>query len=83
MSLVGPRPELVTIVAHYTPRQLGVLRTRPGITGWAQVNGRDDLSIAEKLELDLDYVMNRTTLWDLMILARTLRVVLNGRGVKR
>ena len=83
MSLVGPRPELVTIVARYTPRQLGVLRARPGITGWAQVNGRDDLSIAEKLELELEYVMNRTTLWDLIILARTLRVVLNGRGVKR
>jgi lipopolysaccharide/colanic/teichoic acid biosynthesis glycosyltransferase len=82
MSLVGPRPELVNIVAHYTSRQQGVLRARPGITGWAQVNGRDDLSIAEKLELDLEYVLNRTTLQDLLILARTVRVVLNGRGVK-
>jgi lipopolysaccharide/colanic/teichoic acid biosynthesis glycosyltransferase len=83
MSIVGPRPEVVTIVARYTPRQRGVLRALPGITGWSQVNGRDDLSIAEKLELDLDYAMHRTTLWDLIILARTIRVVLNGRGVKR
>ncbi len=83
MSLVGPRPELVTIVARYTPRQQGVLRALPGITGWSQVNGRDDLSIAEKIELDLDYAMNRTTLSDLIILTRTVRVVLGGRGVKR
>ena len=83
MSLVGPRPELITIVARYTPRQQGVLRALPGMTGWSQVNGRDDLSIAEKLELDLDYAMNRTTLWDLIILTRTVRVVLGGRGVKR
>ena len=83
MSLVGPRPELVTITARYTPRQQGVLRALPGITGWSQINGRDDLSFAEKLELDLDYAMNRTTLWDLIILTRTVRVVLGGRGVKR
>ena len=83
MSLVGPRPELVTIAARYTPSQQGVLRAVPGITGWSQINGRDDLSITEKLKLDLDYAMNRTTLWDLIILARTVRVVLGGRGVKR
>lgn len=83
MSLVGPRPEVVTIVARYTPRQRGVLRALPGITGWSQINGRDDLSITEKLELDLDYAMNRTTLLDLIILTRTVRVVLGGRGVKR
>jgi lipopolysaccharide/colanic/teichoic acid biosynthesis glycosyltransferase len=83
MSLVGPRPELVAIVAHYTPSQRGVLRVLPGVTGWSQVNGRDDLSIAEKLEMDLDYAMNRTTLWDLIILTRTVRVVLGGRGIKR
>jgi lipopolysaccharide/colanic/teichoic acid biosynthesis glycosyltransferase len=83
MSLVGPRPELVAIVADYTPRQREVLRARPGITGWAQVNGRDDLSIANKLELELEYVASRTTMWDLVILARTVRVVLGGRGTKR
>jgi lipopolysaccharide/colanic/teichoic acid biosynthesis glycosyltransferase len=82
MSLIGPRPELVTIVANYTPRQRGVLQARPGITGWAQINGRDDLYITEKLELDLEYVTNRTTLWDLLILARTVWVVLSGQGAK-
>jgi lipopolysaccharide/colanic/teichoic acid biosynthesis glycosyltransferase len=83
MSLVGPRPELVAIVGGYDPRERGVLRVRPGMTGWAQVNGRDDLSIAEKLELDLEYVANRTTRRDLVILVRTVRVVLSGRGAKR
>ncbi len=83
MSLVGPRPELVTIVSTYTKRQRDVLQVRPGMTGWAQVNGRDDLSIPEKIELELEYVANRTTLWDLLILIRTVGVVLGGRGTKR
>ena len=82
MSLVGPRPNLVADVARYTPRQQGVLRARPGITGWGQVNGRGSLDLAYKLELDLEYVMNRTTLRDLTILVRTVRAVLNGRGAK-
>jgi lipopolysaccharide/colanic/teichoic acid biosynthesis glycosyltransferase len=82
MSLVGPRPELVPIVDTYTPRQRGVLSVRPGLTGWAQVNGRDDLSITEKLELDLEYVAQRSTKRDLTILARTVGVVLTGRGAK-
>ncbi|MHB1432116.1 MAG: sugar transferase [Streptosporangiaceae bacterium] len=83
MSLVGPRPELVPIVATYPPRQRQVLQARPGLTGWAQVNGRDDLSIPDKLELDLDYVAHRTLLWDLAIMARTVRVIASGRGIKR
>jgi lipopolysaccharide/colanic/teichoic acid biosynthesis glycosyltransferase len=82
MSLVGPRPELVSIVDTYTPRQRGVLAVKPGLTGWAQVNGRDDLSIPEKLELELDYVANRTTKRDVVILARTFGVVLSGQGTK-
>jgi lipopolysaccharide/colanic/teichoic acid biosynthesis glycosyltransferase len=80
MSLVGPRPELVAIVAGYTPRQRGVLRVRLGMTGWAQVNGRDTLSITDKLELELQYVAYRTTLLDLIIPARTAGVVPSGRG---
>jgi lipopolysaccharide/colanic/teichoic acid biosynthesis glycosyltransferase len=83
MSLVGPRPEIVTIVGRYTTRQRGVLLARPGITGRTQVNGRDDLSIADKLEIDLDYVTNRTTILDLIILIRTVRAVLSGRGARR
>ncbi|MDA8322987.1 MAG: sugar transferase [Actinomycetota bacterium] len=83
MSLVGPRPELVPIVAGYSPRQRHVLQARPGLTGWAQVNGRDDLSIPDKLELDLYYLAHRTLRWDLAIMARTVRVIATGQGTKR
>jgi lipopolysaccharide/colanic/teichoic acid biosynthesis glycosyltransferase len=83
MSLVGPRPELVTIVAGYTPRQRQVLQVRPGLTGWAQVNGRDDLAIPAKLNLELQYLARRGPLVDLAILVRTPGVVLSGRGTKR
>ena len=83
MSLVGPRPELVAIAADYTLRQRQVLSVRPGLTGWAQVNGRDDLSIADKLEFELDYVMSRTMFWDFRIMVRTIGVVMSGRGTKR
>jgi lipopolysaccharide/colanic/teichoic acid biosynthesis glycosyltransferase len=83
MSIVGPRPELVSIVRTYTPRQLEVLRVRPGMTGWAQVNGRDDLPIAEKLELEYEYVTTRTVLKDWSIMVRTAVVVLSGSGIKR
>lgn len=83
MSLVGPRPEVVTIVKGYTSRQRGVLQARPGLTGWAAVNGRDDLSIEEKLERELEYVMNRSIRKDLPIMLRTVKVVLSGRGIKR
>lgn len=83
MSLVGPRPELVSIVETYTPRQRQVLRVRPGLTGWAQVNGRDDMDIPDKLELELDYVSHPTVVRDLVIMARTVGVVLSGRGTKR
>jgi len=82
MSLVGPRPELVAIAAGYTPRERLVLGVRPGITGWAQVNGRDDLSIPEKLGLELDYCGRRGLRLDLTILARTVGVVAGGRGAK-
>jgi lipopolysaccharide/colanic/teichoic acid biosynthesis glycosyltransferase len=83
MSLVGPRPELVTIVAGYTPRQRQVLQVRPGLTGWAQINGRDELPIPAKIDLELDYVAARTALLDLKILLRTVWVVLSGQGATR
>jgi lipopolysaccharide/colanic/teichoic acid biosynthesis glycosyltransferase len=82
MSLVGPRPELVQIVNTYTPRQRQVLSVRPGLTGWAQIHGRDDLSISQKLDLELDYVANHSLSRDLSILRRTIGVVVNGRGTK-
>jgi lipopolysaccharide/colanic/teichoic acid biosynthesis glycosyltransferase len=83
MSLVGPRPELVSIVASYEPWQRPVLDVRPGLTGWAQVNGRDDLSISEKLHLELDYVTNYNLIKDFAILVRTAGVVISGCGTKR
>jgi O-antigen biosynthesis protein WbqP len=59
-----------------------VLSVRPGLTGWAQVNGRDDLSIAEEPVLELDYVASRTTRRDLVIFERTVGVVRSGQGPK-
>jgi lipopolysaccharide/colanic/teichoic acid biosynthesis glycosyltransferase len=78
MSLVGPRPTLAYQVERYTPRQRRRLDARPGITGWAQVNGRARLSWDERIELDIWYVENRSLWLDLKILARTPRALLAG-----
>jgi lipopolysaccharide/colanic/teichoic acid biosynthesis glycosyltransferase len=76
MSLIGPRPTLPEQVRHYTQRQHGRHAVRPGITGWAQVNGRNSLSWPERIELDLWYVEHRSFGLDLRILGRTaLRLV--------
>lgn len=80
--MVGPRPELVAIVADYTALHRLVLAVRPGITGWAQVNGRDDLAIVEKLDLELDYLRLRGLRLDFVIMARTAGVVVCGQGNK-
>jgi lipopolysaccharide/colanic/teichoic acid biosynthesis glycosyltransferase len=71
MSIVGPRPTLRYQVEKYTPRQLRRLEVRPGITGWAQVNGRATLPWAERIELDVWYVDHRDWKTDLLILMRT------------
>ncbi len=81
MSVVGPRPTLAGQVAVYTPRQRGRLAVKPGITGWAQVNGRASLPWPERIELDLWYVEHRSLALDLEILKRTLRSVLSGGGI--
>lgn len=81
MSLIGPRPTIPVQVAQYTPRQHGRLRVKPGITGWAQVNGRASLSWNERIELDLYYVEHRSLALDLKILRRTLALVLGGSGL--
>lgn len=81
MSIVGPRPTYAEQVARYTPRDAGRLRTRPGITGLAQVSGRNDLSWRQRIDLDLEYI-DRVGPWlDLLILARTPLVVLRGIGL--
>jgi len=81
MSIVGPRPTLAVQVEQYTDRQRGRLAVKPGITGWAQVNGRASLPWPERIELDLWYVEHRSLALDLRILARTVRMVFGGEGI--
>jgi lipopolysaccharide/colanic/teichoic acid biosynthesis glycosyltransferase len=81
MSLIGPRPTLPVQVEQYTERQRGRLSLRPGITGWAQVNGRASLPWSERIELDLYYIEHRSLRLDLQILWRTLTMVLGGSGL--
>ena len=72
MSLVGPRPLLMEYVPLYAPEQARRMEVRPGITGWAQVNGRNAISWEEKFKLDVWYVENRTLWLDLKILWMTI-----------
>jgi lipopolysaccharide/colanic/teichoic acid biosynthesis glycosyltransferase len=81
MSLIGPRPTLPVQVAQYSARQRRRLDVKPGITGWAQVNGRAALPWSERIELDLYYVEHRSLALDLQILARTPTLVLGGGGL--
>jgi lipopolysaccharide/colanic/teichoic acid biosynthesis glycosyltransferase len=81
MSLIGPRPTLPVQVEQYTERQRGRLAIKPGITGWAQVNGRASLPWAERIELDLYYIEHRSPALDLTILWRTAAVLLGGSGL--
>ena len=81
MSIVGPRPTLKGQVDQYTERQRGRLAVKPGITGWAQVNGRASLPWPERIELDLWYVEHRSLALDLQILSRTLGLVVRGSGI--
>jgi lipopolysaccharide/colanic/teichoic acid biosynthesis glycosyltransferase len=81
MSLIGPRPTLPHQVEAYDERQRGRLAIRPGITGWAQVNGRTSLPWPERIELDLHYIEHRSIELDLEILRRTIVVLLGGEGL--
>jgi lipopolysaccharide/colanic/teichoic acid biosynthesis glycosyltransferase len=81
MSLIGPRPTLPAQVEQYTERQRGRLAIKPGITGWAQVNGRAALPWSQRIELDLYYIDHRSLALDLRILARTPALVLAGSGL--
>jgi lipopolysaccharide/colanic/teichoic acid biosynthesis glycosyltransferase len=83
MSLIGPRPTVPEQVAVYTERQLGRLAVKPGITGWAQVNGRAALPWGERIELDLFYIEHRSPALDARILARTVKVLLHGEDLYR
>jgi lipopolysaccharide/colanic/teichoic acid biosynthesis glycosyltransferase len=81
MSIVGPRPTVQGQVDAYTERQRGRLAVKPGITGWAQVNGRASLPWPQRIDLDLWYVEHRSLALDLEIIARTVRMVLGGHGI--
>jgi lipopolysaccharide/colanic/teichoic acid biosynthesis glycosyltransferase len=81
MAIVGPRPTIEAQVEQYSDRQRRRLQVRPGLTGWAQVNGRASLSWEERIEFDLWYVDNRSLRLDLRILARTVRLLLTGQGL--
>ena len=81
MSIIGPRPTLQHQVDAYTERQRGRLAVKPGITGWAQVNGRASLPWPERIELDLWYVEHRSLRLDLEILRRTVAQVRAGSGI--
>ncbi|MFW7346618.1 sugar transferase [Pigmentiphaga sp. D-2] len=81
MSLVGPRPLLMEYLPLYDQRQLRRHEVRPGVTGWAQVNGRNALSWPQKFELDVWYVDNRSLWLDLKILWMTVRKVLVREGI--
>ena len=83
MSLVGPRPALHTqddLIGLRT--RLGVHELRPGLTGWAQVNGRDVIDLARKVELDAEYLARQSLAFDLLVILLTLREAFTGRGVR-
>jgi lipopolysaccharide/colanic/teichoic acid biosynthesis glycosyltransferase len=81
MSIVGPRPTVPVQVEQYTERQRGRLAVKPGLTGWAQVNGRASLPWPQRIELDLWYVEHRSLGLDLKILGQTVAMVLSGKGL--
>lgn len=81
MSIVGPRPQLADFMPHYTPRQMRRHEVRPGMTGLAQVNGRNNLSWEEKFELDVEYVEKHNIWLDFKIMFKTVLVILKKEGI--
>jgi lipopolysaccharide/colanic/teichoic acid biosynthesis glycosyltransferase len=83
MAIIGPRPTVPVQVEQYTERQRGRLAVKPGMTGWAQVNGRAEIPWDERIELDLWYIEHRSLALDLRILWRSVRIVFGGEGLYR
>jgi lipopolysaccharide/colanic/teichoic acid biosynthesis glycosyltransferase len=83
MSLVGPRPLLVQYLDRYTREQARRHEVRPGITGWAQVNGRNALTWEDRLAMDVWYVDNQSLRLDLRILRQTIGSVLRREGISQ
>lgn len=80
MSLIGPRPEIVEITSRYDAEQLRRLEVKPGITGWAQVNGRSDINHGQKIKYDIYYVDHQSLALDVKILWMTIVQVIGGKG---
>jgi lipopolysaccharide/colanic/teichoic acid biosynthesis glycosyltransferase len=83
MSLVGPRPLLMQYLSRYTPEQARRHEVRPGLTGWAQVNGRNALTWEERFKLDVWYVDHRSFLLDLKIIFMTIWKILKREGINQ
>lgn len=83
MSLVGPRPLLMQYLDRYTPEQMRRHEVKPGLTGWAQINGRNALTWEEKFRLDVWYVDHLSFWLDLKIIGKTLVSVLKGEGINQ
>jgi lipopolysaccharide/colanic/teichoic acid biosynthesis glycosyltransferase len=81
MSIIGPRPTLPEQVVHYNTRQRGRLAVRPGLTGWAQVKGRNSISWPERIELDLWYIQHRSLALDTKIIGLTIARLLRPHGI--
>ena len=82
-AIIGPRPTVPVQVDQYTDRQRGRLAVKPGMTGWAQVNGRAEIPWDQRIELDLWYIEHRSWALDLKILWRSIRIVFGGDGLYR
>lgn len=81
MSLIGPRPTLPEQVSRYSDFERRRLAVRPGLTGWAQVNGRNSISWPDRIRLDVHYIEHRSLALDLLILRRTVLLLLRPRGI--
>ena len=81
MSIVGPRPQLSEFVEHYTAHQLRRHEVKPGMTGLAQVSGRNNLSWEEKFDLDVQYVEKQSILFDFKIMFKTVEVMMKKEGI--
>jgi lipopolysaccharide/colanic/teichoic acid biosynthesis glycosyltransferase len=81
MSLVGPRPDVPDALSHYRVNDFERLSVKPGITGWAQIHGRNSLAWERRRDLDLEYVRRHTFWMDIRIVLHTIPMVLLGRGV--
>ncbi|RZG75954.1 sugar transferase [Acinetobacter wuhouensis] len=81
MSVVGPRPQLPEFVEHYTPHQMRRHEVKPGMTGLAQVSGRNNLSWEEKFDLDVQYVEKQSIIFDFKIMFKTVEVMFKKEGI--